>query len=151
MRRTTRHTLGGDRRGSALILVLVLTVAVAALALSAVALTGHTGLVTRYYDREQEFRYASEAALAMGKSRLNTDSYALPDSGFVTLMAGEAIMGADGQALENLSAYLYAGPSGSTSGQFGRFASVVSEVRDPSGSRFVRRLELAQESFAKFA
>jgi hypothetical protein len=28
---------------------------------------------------------------------------------------------------------------------------VVSEIRDPSGSRFVRRLELAQESFAKFA
>ena len=151
MRQTTHHTWRPDRRGSALILVLVLTVAVAALSLSAVALTGHTGLITRYYDREQEFRYASEAALAMGKSRLNADAYALPDSGFVTLMAGEPVMGADGQALENLSAYLYAGPSGSTSGQFGRYASVVSEVRDPAGSRFVRRLELGQESFAKFA
>lgn len=139
------------RRGSALIMVLVLTVAVAALALSAIALTSHSGLVTRYYDREQEFRYASEAALAMGKSRLNTDAYALPDSGFATLMSAEPVVGADGMALENLSANLYVGPSGSTSGQFGRFASVVSEIRDPAGSRFVRRLELAQESFAKFA
>jgi hypothetical protein len=132
-------------------MVLVLTVAVAALALSAVALTGHAGLVTRYYDREQEFRYASEAALAMGKSRLNADAYALPDSGFVTLMAGSPVVGADGMPLDNLTAYLYVGPSGSTSGQFGHFASVVSEIRDPAGSRFVRRLELAQESFAKFA
>jgi hypothetical protein len=140
-----------SRRGSALVMVLVLTVAVAALALSAIALTSHSGLITRYYDREQEFRYASEAALAMGKSRLNTDAYALPDSGFATLMSAEPVVGADGMALENLSANLYVGPSGSTSGQFGRFASVVSEIRDPAGSRFVRRLELAQESFAKFA
>ena len=66
----TNRTWPVNRRGSALIMVLVLTVAVAALALSAVALTGHTGLVTRYYDREQEFRYASEAALAMGGAAL---------------------------------------------------------------------------------
>ena len=151
MLRTTHVTVRSNRRGSALVMVLVLTVAVAALALSAVALSGHTGLITRYYDREQEFRYASEAALAMGKSRLNADAYALPDSGFVTLMAGEPVVGADGQPLENLTAYLYAGPGGSTSGEFGHYASVVSEIRDPAGSRFVRRLELAQESFAKFA
>jgi hypothetical protein len=146
-----RTTHVASRRGSALVMVLVLTAAIAALALSAIALTSHSGLITRYYDREQEFRYASEAALAMGKSRLNSDAYALPDSGFATLMSGEPVVGADGMALENLSANLYVGPSGSTSGQFGRFASVVSEVRDPAGSRFVRRLELAQESFAKFA
>src|SRR5918999_2430611 len=101
MRQATHHSgWRPDRRGSALILVLVLTVGVAAPALSSVALTGHTGLITRYYDREQEFRYASEAALAMGKSRLNADAYALPDSGFVTLMAGAPIVGADGKALE---------------------------------------------------
>ncbi len=46
---------------------------------------------------------------------------------------------------------LYAGPTGSTSGQFGRFASVVAEARDRNGTGFVRRLELSQESFAKFA
>ena len=151
MSRISQHTWRPGRRGSALVMVLVLTVAVAALALSAVALTGHSGLVTRYYDREQEFRYASEAALAMGKSRVNADAYALPDSGYATLMSNEPVIGADGVALENLTANLYVGPSGSTTGQFGHFASVVSEIRDPAGSRFVRRLELAQESFAKFA
>lgn len=151
MIRMSRHTGRPDRRGSALVMVLVLTVAVAALALSAVALTGHSGLITRYFDREQEFRYASEAALAMGKSRLTADAYALPDSGFATLMTNEPVVGADGVPLENLTANLYAGQTGSTTGQFGRFASVVSEIRDPAGSRFVRRLEVAQESFAKFA
>jgi len=39
----------------------------------------------------------------------------------------------------------------STSGQFGRFASIVAEARDPNGTGFVRRLELTQESFAKYA
>ena len=53
--------------------------------------------------------------------------------------------------IPGLTVNLYVGPTGSTSGQFGRFASVVAEARDANGTGFVRRLELSQESFAKFA
>ena len=142
---------GSERRGFALLTVIMLTLAMAALAASAVYLAGNAGLLATSTDREREFKYGAEAAIAIGKSRLNTDPLALPDTGFVTLLSGQAVIGADGQALPGLTVNLYAGPTGSTNGQFGRFASVVSEARDASGARFVRRLEVTQESFARFA
>jgi hypothetical protein len=139
------------RRGSALVMVLLMTVALAALALSAIFMTSGGSMLTRHYDREREFRYAAEAALAMGKSRLHTDtSLVLPDTGYVTLLSNAQIMGADGQELPGVRVNLYAGRTGSTTGQFGLYASLVAEARDNSGARYVRRLELAEENFARF-
>ena len=139
------------REGSALVLTLLLTMALAALALSAIFLGSTSLMLAKNYDREREFRYAAEAALAMGKSRLNNDPDVLPDSLYATLLSNAPIVGADGIELPGIRVNLYAGPSGSTSGQFGRFASVVAEARDAGGARYVRRLELNQESFAKYA
>ena len=83
------HRPARVRRGSALVLVLLMTITLAALALSAIVLTGSGSMLTRYYDREREFRYAAEAALAMGKSQLTKDTAVhLPDSGYVTLVSG---------------------------------------------------------------
>lgn len=148
---TTRSALGGERKGFALITVIMLTLGMAALAASAIYLSGNSQLLGTSVDREREFKYGAEAAMAMGKSRLNTDPLVLPDTGFVTILSGDPIVGADGQSLPGVTVNLYAGPTGSTSGQFGRFASVVAEARDGQGARFVRRLELTQESFARFA
>ncbi len=139
------------RRGSALLAVLLMTLAIAAVAGASIYLTGNATILTSSFDREREFKYASEAALAMGKSRLNYDALALPDSDYATLLSSAIITGADGVALPGVTVNLFVGPSGSTTGQFGRFASVVAEARDQSGARFVRRLELTQESFAKYA
>ena len=147
----SKNFIGGERRGFALLTVIIMTLGMAALAASAVYLAGNAGLLATSTDREREFKYGAEAAMAMGKSRLNTDPLVLPDTGFVTLMSNQQVMGADGQYLPGVNVNLYTGPTGSTSGQFGRFASVVAEARDQTGARFVRRLELTQESFAKFA
>jgi hypothetical protein len=130
---------------------MIMTAAVAALVVSAIYLTSSAGILSKQHDREREFRYASEAALQMAKSQLNNQAYALPDSSYAQMMNNATIMGADGQTIPGVTVNLYAGQTGSTSGQFGRFASIVSEARDGSGARYVRRLELAQESFARFA
>lgn len=140
-----------DRRGFALLTIIILTLGMAALAASAVYMSGNASLLSTSQDREREFKYGAEAALGMGKSRLNTDPLVLPDTSFVSLMSGQAVIGADGNALPGVTVNLYVGPTGSTSGQFGRFASVVAEARDVQGARFVRRLELTQESFARYA
>lgn len=139
------------RRGSALILTLLLTGAVGALALGAVYMSGNATLLGKAYDREQDYKYAADAAVAIGKSRLNRDPFALPDTGFTQLLREEAVTGADGRQVPGLTVSVWAGPSGSVTGQFGTYASVVSVARDRNGARFVRRLELTQESFAKFA
>ena len=140
-----------SHRGSALVLVLIMTVAIAALVTSAVYLTSGATILSHQYDREREFRYASEAALQMGKSYVNNSAYALPDTGYVQTLSNATILGADNTPIPGVTVNLYLGQTGTTTGQFGRFASLVSEARDPSGARYVRRLELAQESFAKFA
>ena len=140
-----------DRRGSALFLVLVMVGALGALALSAIVLTGNATLVGQSYDKEADLRYAAEAGLAIGKARLNYDPAALPDTGYVKILNNYTLRAADAKAVSGVAVTVYLGPSGSTTGQFGRFASLVSEARDARGTGFVRRLELTQESFAKFA
>ena len=139
------------RRGVALILTMILTVAFAALAMGAIYLTGNAALIGSSYDRERDYRYGAEAALGIAKSQLNGGLFVLPDSLYSTIMNGATITGADGLPLSRVLVNLYVGPTGSTSGQDGTFGSIVAEATDGSGARYVRRLELTQETFAKFA
>lgn len=140
------------RRGSALILVLLLTVTLAAIALSAILLTGSSTILSHSFDRERDYRYAAEAGLAMGKASLGRDtSIHLPDSGYVTLISNGTVTGADGQVIPSLHVNVYVGLSGNVTGEFGNYASIVSEAFDSSGTRYVRRLELAAENFARYA
>lgn len=148
-RRTMKR--GFDRRGSALILTLVLTLSLASLATSAIYLGANDQMLALTYDQERNMRYADEAVLAMGKSTLNFDPYAAPDTGYTTVMNNATVKDANGNPLPGLTASMYLGPTSSNTGQFGRFVSVVAVVKNQTGAEVVRRLELARESFAKFA
>ncbi|MHB1861915.1 MAG: hypothetical protein ACYCVL_03005 [Gemmatimonadaceae bacterium] len=140
-----------NRSGFALGLALMFTLAIGALATSAIVLSSNATLMAKATDRQTEMRYAAEAALQIGKSRLNYDPASLPDSGETQIITNQPVYAADGTTLPNVSVNVWVGPTGSTTGQFGRFASVVAQAVDNRGSGFVRRLELDQESFAKFA
>lgn len=142
-----------DRRGTALILVLLLTVAVGALALSAIALSGSGTLIARYFDRERDFRYAAEAGLAMGRSRMTSDTgFTLPDSLYVMVDSARTISGADGEVIPGVKVNVYAGRSGDVSGQYGEYATIVAEAYDDrSGTHYVRRLDMVAENFARYA
>ena len=150
-----RHPPAGprlkSRRGIALFIVMVFIVAIAVMAITAIVTSGNAQLVAKSYARENDLAYASEAALAIGKSRINFDPGALPDTGYKVLMTNALLNSADDLPINGVTVTVYAGPSGSSSGQFGRFASVVAEARDGQGNGFIRRLELTQESFAKYA
>lgn len=139
------------RRGSALVLTLIITLSLAALAASAIYLGSNAQTLANSYNDERDLRYAAEATLAMGKSTLNFDPYAAPDTGYRTVSTGVAVTGADGMPVPGVAMTMYIGPTSSSTGQFGRFVSVVAAGRNSRGAQVVRRLELAQESFAKFA
>ena len=139
------------RRGIALFATMFFVFGIGALALSAIYLTANASLISKTYEKEDDLKFASEAALAIGKAELNFNPAALPNTSFVSLMHNKVLMSADNQPINGVTVNLYAGPSGSASGQFGRFASLVAEARDGSGAGFVRRLELTQESFATYA
>ncbi len=151
-KRQSRRALGHrPRQGIALFVAMFFVAGVGALALSAIYLTANATLLGKSYEKEDDLKYVSEAALAIGKSELNFNPAALPNSSYVALMSNKTLQSADGQPLSGTTVNLYIGQTGSKSGQFGRFASVVAEARDANGTGFVRRLELTQESFAKFA
>src|SRR3977135_3772919 len=81
------------RRGSALILVLIMTLSLAGLAMSAIYLSSRAGLLSRYYDRERHYRYAAEAAIALGKSRVQVGdtSLHLPDDTAKLILNGVSL------------------------------------------------------------
>ena len=144
-----------ERRGIALVFVLIFVIAMAALAMSSIFMASNANLLAKSYDRERDLKFAAEAALAIGKSRVNSDPSILTmrSAGQLdtAILLNQVITGADGNPLSGIKVNVYVGPTGSTSGQFGRFSSIVAEARDQRGNGFIRRLELTQESFAKFA
>jgi hypothetical protein len=150
-RRRLPRLLLRNRRGVTLVLAMIMAVVMGALAMAAIYLNSSAGLIGRMSEREKELRYAADFALQVGKSVLNNDPTSLPDSGYRTLVSNGLLTAANGAVIPGVSYHLYAGPTGSTTGQFGRFASVVSDAMGPGGARFVRRLELEQESFARYA
>jgi len=140
------------RRGSALILVLIMTLSLAGLAISAIYLSSSAGLLTRYYDRERDYRYAAEAALALGKSRITNDtSLVLPDGDPMTLLSGASLTDAAGNTIPRIKVNLYAAYTGDTTGRFGQFVTLIAQAYDSGGTRYVRRLDIIAESFAKYA
>jgi hypothetical protein len=142
-----------DRAGSALILVLVVTAGLAALAMSAIFMSSSSTLMTQYYDRERNYRYAAEQALQVGVSELAKDTAIhLADTGYIRLMTNASLTDANGVTIPNTYVNLYVGMTGNTTGQFGQFASLVAEVNDANNNtKYVRRLELMAQNFARYA
>jgi hypothetical protein len=140
-----------DQRGIALVLVLLLVVAVGALGLAAITLSGNTTLINAWDERQDELETVAEAGLEAGRSRLNSSRALFPDSGYVTLEDGAAVTDAAGRTIPGVRRYTYAGPIGVSTGQYGVFGSLVSIARYSNGDRVVRRADVTQESFARYA
>jgi hypothetical protein len=143
--------LGHNRQGMALGLALVFVLAMGALATGAIVLGSNASMVAKAVDRQKEFKYAAQAGVEIGKSLLNYSPTLMPDSGQTQIMSNYAIKAADNTPLPNMHVNVWVGPTGSTTGQFGIFASVVAQAFDTRSTGAVRRLELTQESFAQFA
>lgn len=138
------------RPGSALILVLLMTLAVAALALAAIFMSSSAGLLSRFYDRERDYRFAAEAALEIQRTRLTRQSLAVPDTGVVQLAAGLKIADASGAQSPTVSVNVYAAATGDTTGQFLPTVTLVAVAYDSYGTRHVRRVDLRRESFSRY-
>lgn len=148
-----RHgTTARGRRGSALILVLMLTFALAALAGSAILLSSTANLSTKSREGEKDLRYAADAAVAIGESQVQMNPTALPNTGYTQMATNAAMLAADSSAVPGITYNLYGGITGSATRQNGRFITLVAQAMDSNRHRtFIRHIELAQESFAKFA
>ena len=141
-----------NERGIALVVVLLVVLAVAAIAGGAAFLGSNTTLINKYHHRLSVLETAADAGLEEARSAINGSPKTLyPDTGYKTLENGVAVYAADGSVIPNVQRWTYVGPTGITSGQYGVFGSVVVVAQDAQGNRVVRRGEVYQESFAKYA
>ena len=137
--------------GFALITVMLVVTIVALLATSAAVIGSTNTISNRHYDRQSQLDAVALEGLELARARLNGDSDLYPDSGRVTLEDGAPVLDSEGAAIPGVRRWTWAGPSGSTSGQYGVFGSIVTRVEDEGGGAAVRRSQVFQESFAKFA
>lgn len=140
-----------NERGIALITVLLLSVALTALALGAAMISMNAGLIRRYGERLSVVDDGAVAGLEEARSALNGTVGLYPDSGYIQMENGVAVRNSAGAVIPGLTRSTWAGPSGVSSGQYGVFGSIISVVSDPTNIKVVRRLEVNQESFAKYA
>ena len=148
MARTTQS----DQRGFALLMALLLALAVTAMAIGAILMSSNATLISRYHAKELEMQSAADMGLEVARDTLN-GGLALPQTSgtFLTLQSNATVRDASGAVIPGFTRSVYVGETGSTSGQFGVYASVLSVISDTRGAVVVRRAELSQESFAKFA
>lgn len=141
-----------NRRGSALILVLLMTLAVAGLAVAAIFMSSSAGLLTRFYDRERDYRLAAESGIALARTRLQRDtSLAVPDTGVMQLLSGYALTDASGATLPRVRVNVYAASTGDTTGLGVPMVTLIGASYDANGTRHVRRVDLRRESFSKYS
>jgi len=140
-----------DERGVALVLVLFVALVVGSISAGAALMSSSASLVQRYSDRQSTLVSAADAGIEETRSRVNGDNDLYPADGYSTLESAAPVYNADGSLIPGVKRWLYAGPTGITSGQYGVFGSIVSVVEDNTGNKTIRRGEVAQESFAKYA
>jgi Tfp pilus assembly protein PilX len=144
------RTNQSDQRGFALLMALLLALAVTAMAIGAILMSSNATLISRFHAKELEMQSAADMGLEVARDTIN-GGLALPDAGFDTLELNRTVRDATGAVIPGFTRSVYAGKTGSTTGQFGVFASVLSVISDTRGAVVVRRAELSQESFSKFA
>ena len=141
----------GNERGIALVVVLLVVLAVAAIIAGAALLGSSSSLITKNEARLSVLETVADAGVEQARSAINGNKALYPDSGFNTLEAGVSVTTASGATIPGVQRWTYVGPSGVTSGQYGVFGSIVSVAQDAQGNRSIRRGEVYQDPFSKYA
>ena len=141
----------GSKDGFALVLTMLVVLVVGALVTGAVLVGGNHILANRYYERSNQLDIVANSGLELARAMINGNPALSPDSAYTTLENGASVTDGNGNVIPGVKRYLYVGPTGVTSGQYGIFGGIVSVVTDEGGGEVVRRSQVYQESFAKFA
>jgi hypothetical protein len=148
----TRRGLRGRRRGSALILVLLMTLAVAALAVAAIFMSSSATLLSRFYDKERRFAYAAQSGIDRVVSRLQLDStFAITSTTPVSALDLTTLVSASDDTLGGVTVRVWAARTGDTTSSGPITVSLLAQVADASGTRYVRRVDLRRMHFGQWA
>lgn len=140
----------GDR-GAALVMALLLALAVAGVAVGAVLVANNANMMGRYNDRHAELEAIAHAGLEEARAQLNANADLFPEEPHDTLENRAQVTDASGNVIQGVRRSIYVGPRGISSGQYGVYGAAVVVAEDNFGNRVVRRQDLYQETFARFA
>jgi len=140
-----------DVDGVAMVVTLLVVLAISAIAAGAAVVGSNHFLINRFYERESVLVVAADAGLELGRSMINQNSGLVPDSGYAAIELNQTVVDPVAGTLSGVTRSVYVGRNGVTSGQYGVFATVLSVVEDAGGGRVIRRSQVFQESFARFA
>ena len=150
-RPTLRTRFINSRRGFALLTVLLIAIVGAVIALASGMLAMSNVLVQASSDRAAMVDDAALSGLENERSRMNARLDTVPLDGYKTIESNALIDGSGGVRRTTWISRLGNSDSLGTTGEFGVQAEVVSQAIDPAGNVAIRRVQMYQESFARYA
>ncbi|MGV3707321.1 MAG: hypothetical protein ACO1Q7_00660 [Gemmatimonas sp.] len=148
---TAQDAASAKRRGFALLTVLLIAVVGSVIALASGMMAMSNVLVQGSSDRAAMVDDAALSGLEIERSRLNARLDTVPLNGFATVENGVLLPNTGGVRRTTWISRLGNSDSLVTTGEFGVQAEVVSRAIDPAGNVAIRRVEMYQESFARYA
>jgi hypothetical protein len=147
-RSSGRGSVVRTRRGFALLTVMLIAVVGAILALASGMLAMSNVLIQAGSDRAAAVDDAALSGLEVERSRMNAKLDTVPLSGYSTV---ESASVAGGITRTTWISRLGNSDSLSSTGEYGVQAEIVSKAVDTFGNVAIRRVQMYQESFARFA
>ncbi|MEP6763733.1 MAG: hypothetical protein ABJB66_05435, partial [Gemmatimonadaceae bacterium] len=140
-----------SRKGFALLTVLLVAIVGAVIALASGMLAMSNVLVAASSDRAAMVDDAALSGLEIERSRMNAKLDTVPLNGYKTVESNFVVANSGGVKRTTWISRLGNSDSLSTTGEFGVQAEVVSQAIDPAGNIAIRRVQMYQESFARYA
>lgn len=153
MSTSTRQPIarGRTRKGFALITVMLVAVVGTIIALASGMMAMSNVLVQSSSDRSTMLDDVALSGLEEARARLNARLDSVPVDGFGTLESDAVVFGTNGVRRTIWVARLGNADSLSSTGEFGVQAELVAKAVDRWGNVVIRREQLYQESFARYA
>lgn len=148
---STADASSKNRKGFALLVVLLVSIVGAVLALASGMMATSNQLTQAASDRAVIVDDAALSGLEMERSRLNARLDTVPLNGYTTVENSYTVPNSGGVKRTTYISRIGNSDSLSTTGEFGVQAEVVSRAVDNFGNVAIRRVEMYQESFARYA
>ena len=143
-----------EKRGVALMAVLLVTLAIVAIVIVASTTTLNARLISQNSERSTALYNVAQAGLEEVRNKLNThpgDPTYFKDSGEVMVEDHVPVLDANGSVIPRVYRTSWAGPSFSTSGQYGIYGTIIVKAEDDFGNAVYHRGTVFQDTFAKYA
>lgn len=129
-----------------------MTLAVAALAVAAIFMSSSASLLSKFYDKERRFAYAAQSGIDRVVSRLQLDTtFAITSTTPISALDQTTLSTAADSSLTGVSVRVWAARTGDTTSSGPITVSLLAQVSDASGTRYVRRVDLRRYHFGQWS